>query len=95
MYLIRDVFKTKPGQAKGLVEIFKKTNPLMAETGVKNIRVLTDVVSTYWTVIWEFEVEELNDYFTMAASPNPEITDSMKGYKDLIAEGHREIFKIE
>ena len=47
MYVVRDVFKAKPGKAKELVAIFKKTIPAMESLGIRNMRVLTDSVSTY------------------------------------------------
>ena len=56
MYLVRDIFKAKPGKSKQLVEIFKSTSTHLKTSSVKNIRILTDVSATFWTVIWEFEV---------------------------------------
>lgn len=97
MHIIRDVLKTKPGKAKELVFIFKKAVPLMNSMGVKNYRILTDSVSTYWTVVLEFEVEKISEYFELQESrkSNPELQEAMQGYMDLVVEGHREIFKVE
>ena len=98
MYLIRDVFKAKPGKAKNLVEIFKNVSPVMMKMGAKGTRVMTDVVSDYWTVIWEFEMENMQDYFSSLENRDPEmkaeIARIMEGYMDLVMEGHREIFRI-
>ena len=63
MYVVRDVFKAKPGKAKQLVQMFKEAEPYFLTRGISKIRVLTDVVSTYWTVVWEFEVNQINDNF--------------------------------
>ena len=49
MYLVRDTFKCKPGKAKELVNKFKQTIPFMEEQNLKNTKILTDVVSNYWT----------------------------------------------
>ena len=97
MFVIRDIFKTKPGKAKDLVAIFKQTVPFAEEAGVKNMQVMTDYVSTYWTVVLETEVEELSTYFDMPMklSENPEAGEIMKGYMELVTGGQREIFKIE
>ena len=96
MYLVRDVFRTKPGMAKELVKKFKQTFPYMKSTRMKNPRVMTDAVAGYWTVILESEVESLSvfekhDGFTS----QPEVKEIMKGYMELVESGYREIFKIE
>ena len=56
MLLIRNVFQCKPGQAKTLVSMFKDT---MARAQMTRARVLTDVASTFWTVVFETEAESL------------------------------------
>ncbi|MDO8508868.1 MAG: hypothetical protein Q7S27_04255 [Nanoarchaeota archaeon] len=98
MFLVRNVFHAKPGKAKALVEIFKKSAPHFESSGItKKTRILTDSVSTFWTVIIESEVEDLNNYMNMAKmlSTNKELAESMKGYMDLVDEGYREVFSIE
>ena len=62
MYVIRDTFQCKPGMAKELVKKFKQTITFMKEQNLRNARVMTDVVSNYWTVVLELEVETLADF---------------------------------
>ena len=97
MYVVRDVFKAKPGKAKELVAIFKKTIPVMESLGIRNMRVLTDSVSTYWTVVWESEVDDVSVYYNLleGRKTSSELEESMKGYMELVTGGHREILKIE
>lgn len=97
MYLIRDVFNTKPGRAKDLVAKFKKAMPHMPTSEMRGMRVMTDTVAGYWTVVCETEVEELQTYFDRgrAQPASPELEEAMKGYMDLVNGGHREIFRIE
>jgi hypothetical protein len=96
MYLIRDVFQTKPGKAKDLVKIFKNVNQYMPKEGLGKTRIMTDVVSSYWTVVLETEVESLNYWEKMSGfSQKPEVKEIMKDYMTLVEGGHREIFKIE
>jgi heme-degrading monooxygenase HmoA len=97
MYLIRDVFNTKPGRAKDLVAKFKQAMPHMRAPGVRGMRVMTDTVADYWTVVVETEVEDLQAYFDMDSTmpASPELEETMKGYKELVNGGHREIFRIE
>lgn len=100
MFLVREVFHAKPGKAKELVKIFKSMTGDMEENGIKNIKILTDSSSTYWTVIMESEVEDLNAYLNMAHSvsaqgnqeqPKQEMAD----YRDLVTGGYREVFRVE
>ena len=98
MFLVRNVFRAKPAQAKALAAVFKKAGPHIEATGVvKNLRVMTDAVATFWTVVIESEVEDLNAYLDMARlfRDNKAIGEAMKGYVDLVDGGHREVFKIE
>ena len=98
MYLVRNVFQAKPGQAKALAEIFKKAGPAMKESGLsQNFRVLTDASAGFWTVVVESEVQDLNAYMDMAqaVSKHPQIGQAMKGYTDFTTGGHREIYRIE
>jgi hypothetical protein len=94
MFLIRDIFNTKPGKAKDLVAKFKKAIPAMKKDGF-NSRVMTDTVANYWTVVLETEVEDLSKYFSGTQRRNPEMEEAMKGYMELVKGGRREIFKIE
>ena len=98
MYQIREVFNAKPGKAKDLVKMFKQAAPHFEKTeGVKNVKVLTDIVSTYWTVILESETEDLGGFFSNLrnATMSDELKEIMKGYMDCVEGGKREVFMIE
>ena len=96
MYVIRDVFKTRPGKAKELVAKFKKALPEMHGPGTVSTRILTDAVAGYWTVVCETEVEEIQHYMEgMRTAPSGAAQEAMAGYMDLVYGGHREIFKVE
>ncbi len=98
MYLVRDVFKAKPGNAKALVKKFKEALPYLPKVeGGKAHRVMTDVVAGYWTVVLESEVEDIGLFMGQlrTATGSPELASIMKGYMDLVDNGYREIFLIE
>ena len=96
MYLVRDTFKCKPGKAKELVNKFKQTIPFMEEQNLKNTKILTDVVSNYWTVVLESEVETLAEFENRRGfTSKPKVQEIMKDYMTLVEGGKREIFKIE
>jgi len=97
MYMVRSVFRCKPGTTKEMVKKFKEAAQYMPDFGVKNTQVLTDVSSDFWTVVIQSEVEDLNAYMDIATtvSKNPQMGEALKGYMDLVQEGYREIFRIE
>ena len=98
MYQIREVFQAKPGRAKDLVKMFKQAAPHFEKMGqAKNMKVLTDIVSTYWTVVVESETEDMGSFFSnmRSATMSDELKDIMKGYMDCVEGGKREIFMIE
>jgi hypothetical protein len=96
MYVVRNVFKAKPGKAKELVAKFKQAERFMQGEGVVKSRILTDTVSGFWTVVTEMEIPNLATLDRWSgSSTTPEIRDAMKDYMTLVEGGHREIFKIE
>lgn len=98
MYLIREVFQAKPGKAKDLVKMFKLAAPHLEKSqNISNMKIMTDVVSNYWTVVVETETPDIGAFFTnlRTATMSDEIKDIMKGYMDCVEGGRREIFMIE
>src|SRR3982751_539165 len=97
MFLVRNVFKCKPGQSKRLIEIFKRGTELIGQSdAVISERILVDEISTFWTVVIETEVEDLTKFSqTMQEyGSRQDVRDAMAGYMDLVDGGYREIFKI-
>lgn len=96
MYIVRDVFQCKPGMAKELVKKFKLTTPYMEKTDVSSVRILTDIVSDYWTVVLEIELDSLAKFENMKGfTSKPEVKEIMKDYMTLVESGQREIFFVE
>jgi hypothetical protein len=98
MYLIRDVFHTKPGKAKELVKKFKQAAPYFEKQGeMTGFKIMTDIATTYWTVVIESEVEDLSGFAKemRSGTPDPEAGKIMEGYMDLVEGGFREIYLIE
>jgi hypothetical protein len=97
MYLIRDVFRCKPGKAGALARMFLATVPSMESAdGFKNVRVMTDAVAAYWTVVLQAEVDDLAKFEEHMRSfgARPEVKEALAGYMDLVDGGHREIYRI-
>ena len=97
MFVIRNVFKCKPGQAKHVIEKFKKSTKMMKDAGaVYDERILVDEVAAFWTVVVETQVEDLSKFTSMMQEfgSRTEIQEAMAGYMDMVDGGYREIFRL-
>lgn len=96
MILVRDVFQLKFGKAKEAVTLWKEGKTILQAKGHAPQRVLTDLVGTFYTFVFEGEYENL-------AAFEKDIQESMKQpdwqawyqkFMPLVESGHREIFNI-
>jgi hypothetical protein len=97
MLLIRDIFRCKPGKARFVAEKLKATIPSTEqEDGFRNCRVMVDYVATYWTVVFQAEVESIEkfDHHMANFSKRPDVQNAMQGYLEMVEGGHREIYRI-
>jgi hypothetical protein len=92
MYIIRETFTAKPGQASKLAKLFNET---MTNTN-ENIRVMTDFVGPFNQVVIETEVENLEEYGKRMDEymKNSDMKEKMKNYFEMYLEGRREIFQL-
>ena len=93
MFVVRDMFTAKPGMASKLAKLIKDVwEP--QERG--KIRVLTDAVGDYNTVVMETEVREIGELEQRMKRymQDPEIKKKMAGYTELWTTGKREIMRV-
>lgn len=93
MFVIRNVFKCKPGQAKNVIERLQNSMALMKET---NQRILVDHVANFWTVVLEIETESLAEFEQQFQEygQREDVQKAMSGYLDSVESGYREVFRI-
>ena len=94
MFVIRNVFKCKPGQAKAVIEKFKAALPMMME--IAHHRILVDEVASFWTVVIETQAEDLSEFEKLLKErgSRQDVQDAMAGYMDMVQSGYREIFRL-
>jgi len=97
MYIVRNVFRCKPGKAKDLVAKFKAARPHLDAAGGGSTRLLTDASAGFWTVVVETDIADLATWEKRLAEMggNAQAQAAMQGYMDLVEGGYREIFKVE
>ena len=91
MFVVREVFTAKPGQARKLAAIFKQIKPHLV-----NARILTDFTGGFNRVILEHDEKDLAGMEARMKeyASNPEWKEVMKGYTELWTEGSREILQV-
>lgn len=91
MYIVRETFTAKPGMASRLAALFKEVAGMTPEY---KMRILTDAVGPFNTVVLETEVAEFGEFEKMMKeySQRTDVRDRLKGYADLYQSGRREIY---
>jgi len=93
MYVIRETFTARTGQASSLAKMFKQT---MGDLTQFKTRILTDYIATFNTVVMETEVDDLGAFEKMMAeyTSRQDVRDKMKGYVDMYQSGKREVYRV-
>jgi hypothetical protein len=98
MYVIREVMHCKPGKVRQMVDKFRTLSTVLKDMGHEPLRLLTDVSGEpFWTVVAEAKVDAIEDFFAMEQRlmANESLRKAMADYHDLVADGRREIYRIE
>jgi hypothetical protein len=98
MYVIREVLHCRPGKVRAMVEKFKTISAVMHEMGREPLRLLTDVSGEpFWTVVAEATVPTIDEFFAMEGRlmANEKLRQAMADYHELVADGRREIYRLE
>jgi hypothetical protein len=97
MLVIREVFTAKPGQASKLAQLFKRA--FSADTNAPTVRIMTDLVGNYNTVVMEMQVNSLVEFEKQMkeyseGKMDPKTMEEMSKYTEMYATGRREIFQV-
>ena len=93
MFVVRETFTAKPGQASALARQLKAA--LALNPAVKT-RVLTDYIARFNTVVIETEVDDLAVFDRQMAEymSNADVRKAMEGYAERYLTGTREVYKV-
>lgn len=98
MFIVRETLTAKPGNASKLAKLFKRVFK-----NYSNVRIMTDVVGNYNTVVMEMQVNSLDEFEkeleSYKSGNNPKFdekdAEEMAKYTEMYKTGKREIFKLE
>ncbi len=93
MFVIRNVFKCKPGRATFVID---KLQHSMALPGMGSHRILVDHIAEFWTVVLETEVENMAEFEDQLRryGERTDVREAMSGYLDGVESGYREVFRV-
>lgn len=98
MILVRDVFQLKMGKAREAIALMKEAKPMFEKSGMKpgSMRVLTDLVGTYYTLVLEMTATSLAEWENNGKThmAKPEWQAWHAKFQPLAEGGHREVFNI-
>ena len=98
MYVIREVLRCKPGKVRELLERFRVLSKAVEQRGGAPLRLMTDVSGEqFWTLVVEASVQTVDEFFVLerALMDDPDVRAAMSGYHDVVAQGCREIYRLE
>lgn len=98
MILVRNVFKLKFGKAREALAVFKEGQAFAKRLGIGTAapRLLTDVVSSFYTLVLEQTFASLGEFesSSRALMSNPEWKNWYEKVLPFVDSGYREIFTI-
>ena len=100
MILVRDVFKLKFGKARDALAAFKDISGAgraAGTFGASSMRILTDLVGPYYTMVFETTHADLATYEreSQKGMNNPEWRAAYQKFVPLVESGYREVFTIQ
>ena len=93
MFVVRETFTAKPGQASALARQLKAA---IALTPSVKTRVMSDYIARFNTVVIETEVEDLAVFDRQMTEymSNVDVRAVMEGYAERYLTGTREVYRI-
>ena len=97
-YMIRDVFTCKRGKVPEYLESLKVVITFMRSVGMTEHKVYADIAESMDTIFHEYEVDSLDQYFTMERGFFVEMDEDtqrlVNAINDVTVSGRREIFEV-
>ena len=98
MYMVRDVFTCKRGRAPEIADDMKAWQKWLISAGNHTGKVYADMSGSFDTVVLEFEVESLDEYYVMERGlyidPYPDTARLTGHLNEATTSGYREIFEV-
>jgi hypothetical protein len=98
MYMMREVFQAQRGKASEIVAGFKALDMAFEEAGYKNRRIYVDCTGPMDTVVYQWEVDSIDQYFTMErgyfVNPDADTQALIDALNSNAKSGYKEIYEV-
>jgi hypothetical protein len=98
MYMMREVFQAQRGKAPEVVAGLRVLDQVFEQAGYTNRRIYVDCDGPMDTVVYQFEIESLDQYFTMErgvfVNPDQETKALIDAFNTNAKSGHRELYEV-
>lgn len=98
MYLMREVFQAERGRAPQITAALTTLDQWFAKAGYTNRRLYVDYTGPMDTVVYQWEVESLDQYFTMERATFEAADDDTRALIDTLnttaRSGSKEIYQV-
>lgn len=98
MYMLREVFEAERGKAPEIVAAFKTLDQWFEKAGYANRRIYVDYTGPMDTVVYQWELESLDQYFAMERGTFIEPDDDTQALIDAMnanaRSGYKEIYEV-
>jgi hypothetical protein len=98
MYMVRHVWNCARGKAPEGLEAIKAVNSEFANEGNTSGKIYLDYSNRMDTIVWELEVESLDEYFTgqrgYYAGLTADTRSPIDDFNSNTVEGNREIYEV-
>ena len=98
MYMMREVYQAHRGKAPEVIEGLKVLDKIFEQAGYTNRRIYVDYDGPMDTVIYQFELESLDQYYTMERGFFVDPDDDAKALIDVFnsnaTAGNRELYEV-
>lgn len=96
MYMLREVYQAERGKAPEIVATFKILDQALEKAGYTNRRIYVDFDGPMDTVVYQFEMESLDQYFTMERGVfvDPDAKPLIDAFNTNARSGYKEIYEV-
>jgi hypothetical protein len=98
MYMLREVYQAERGKAPEIVAAFKTLDQWFEKAGYTNRRIYVDYTGPMDTVVYQWEFESLDEYFTMERGtfiePDKDAQALIDAMNTNARSGYKEIYEV-
>ena len=98
MYMMREVYRAQRGKAPEVIAALNTLDKVFEQAGYTNRRIFVDYDGPMDTVVYEFELESLDQYYSMErgffADPDEDAQALIDAFNNNAQAGHRELYEV-